>query len=89
MKHLKSQIINRKIKLLLYKTIIRPVLAYGAETWLMTKQDEEHLRCPERKILRKIFGPKYQGGNWYQRTNRELYELFKEEDVVKFISSAG
>jgi hypothetical protein len=57
MKHLKSQIINRKIKLLLCKTIIRHVLAYGAETWVMTKQDEKHLRCPERKILRKIFGP--------------------------------
>ena len=81
--HLKSEIINRKIKLLLYKTI-RPVLIYGAETWVMTKQDDEHLRCFERKVLRKIFRSKYQGGNWYRRTNRALYELFKEE-VVKFI----
>jgi hypothetical protein len=39
----------------------------------------------DRKVLRKIFEPKYQGGNWYRRTNRELYELFKEENVVKFI----
>jgi hypothetical protein len=52
---------------------------------MMTKQDEEHLRCFERKILCKIFGPKYKGGNWYHRTNKELYELFKEEEVVKFI----
>jgi hypothetical protein len=47
----------------------------------MTKQDEEYLRCFQTKILRKIFGPKYQGGNWYRRTKRELYELLKEEDV--------
>ena len=84
-RHLKSKIINRKIKLLLYKTLIRPVLTYGAETWVMTKQDEEHLRCFERKISRKIFGPKYEGGNWYRRTNKELYERFREEEVVKFI----
>jgi hypothetical protein len=61
MRHLKSKIINGKIKLLLYKTIIRHVLSYGAETWVMTKEIEEHLRCFERKILRKIFGPKCQG----------------------------
>jgi hypothetical protein len=84
-RHLKSKIINRNIKLLLYKTIIRPVLTYGAETWVMTKQDEEHVRCFERKILHKIFGPKCQAGNWYCRTNKELSELFEEEDVVKLI----
>jgi hypothetical protein len=83
--HCQSVIINRKIKLLLYKTVIRPVLTYGVETWVMTKQDEEHLRCFERKILRKIFGPKYKGGNWYRRTSKKLYKLFKEEEIVKFI----
>jgi hypothetical protein len=31
MRHLKSKIINRKFNLLLCKTIIRPVLTYGAE----------------------------------------------------------
>ena len=52
---------------------------------MITKEGEEHLRYFERKILRKIFGPKYQGGNWYRRTNKELYELSREEDMVKFI----
>jgi hypothetical protein len=66
-------------------TIRRPVLSYRTETWVMMKQDEEHLRYFERKTLCKIFGPKYQGGKWYHRTNRELYEVFKEEEVVKFI----
>jgi hypothetical protein len=51
----------------------------------MTKQDDEHLRCFERKVLCNIFGSKYQGGNWYRRTNRELYGLLKEEDVIKLI----
>jgi hypothetical protein len=37
------------------------------------------------KILHKIFGPKYQEGNWYHRTIKELCELLKEEDMVKFI----
>ena len=41
----------------------------------MTKQDEEHLRHFERKMLRKIFGPKCKGGDWFRRTNMELCEL--------------
>jgi hypothetical protein len=41
----------------LYKTLIRPVLAYGSETWVLSKSDEAILRVFERKILRAIFGP--------------------------------
>jgi len=41
--HMKSRIISRNIKILLYKTSIRPVLTYGAETWVLSKQDEHRL----------------------------------------------
>ena len=41
--HIKSRIISRNIKTLLYKTLIRPVLTYGAETWVLSKQDEHRL----------------------------------------------
>ena len=33
-----------------------------------------------------MFGLKYQGGNWYRRTSKELCELFTEEEVVKVIN---
>jgi len=41
--HMKSRIISRNTKTLHYKTLIRPVLTYGAETWVLSKQDEHHL----------------------------------------------
>jgi len=31
----------------------------------------------ERKIFRRIYGPKYEDGEWKSRTNRELEELSK------------
>ena len=62
--HMKSRIISRNTKTLLYKTPIRPVLTYGSETWVLSKQDEHRLSIFERKILRRIYGPVMDGGRW-------------------------
>jgi hypothetical protein len=41
----------------------------------MTKKEEQALLIFERKIFRRICGPKYEDGEWKSRTNRELEEL--------------
>ena len=63
--------------------IIRPVVTYGAETWTMTKKEEQALLIFERKIFRRIYDPKYEDGEWKIRTNRELEELNKGKNIVK------
>jgi hypothetical protein len=68
--HLLSQIIYS------YKTLY---------TWMMTKKEEQALLIFERKIFRRICGPKYEDGEWKIRTNRELEELNKGENTVKWI----
>jgi len=85
----KSRIISRKTKTLLYKTLIRPVLIYGAETWALSKQDEYRLSIFERKILWRIYGPVIDKGEWRIRTNQELYQLYDEKDIVKFCKLSG
>ena len=42
----------------------------------------------ERKIFRRIYGPKYEDGECKIRTNRELEELNKGENIVKWIKEA-
>jgi hypothetical protein len=61
---IKSRIISRNTRTLLYKTLIRPVLTYGAETWVQSKQDEHRLSIFERKILQRIYGPVMDWGRW-------------------------
>jgi hypothetical protein len=60
-------------------------IVYGAETWTMTKKEEQALLIFERKIFRRIYGPKYEDGEWKIRTNRKLEELNKGENIVKLI----
>jgi hypothetical protein len=81
----RSRLLSRGTKILLYKTLIRLVVSYGAETWNMTKKEEQALSVFERKILRRKYGPKYENGEWRMRTYRELEEMSKGENIVKWI----
>ena len=49
----------------------------------MTKKEEQALLMLERKIFRRIYGPKYENREWKSRTNRELEEMSKGENIVK------
>jgi hypothetical protein len=81
----RSQFLSIKNKVKLYKTLMKPVLAYGAETWALSKSDENILKVFERKILRTIFGPTNEKGEWRIKYNNELYTLYKECDIVTYI----
>jgi len=56
----------------------------GAEAWTLTKKEEQDLLICERKIFRRIYGPKYENREWKSRANRELEEMSKGENIVKW-----
>ena len=43
---------------------MRPVVSYGADAWTLTKKEEQALLILERKIFRRMRGPKYENGEW-------------------------
>jgi hypothetical protein len=51
----------------------------------VTKKEEQAVLIFERKMFRRIYGPKYENGEWKSRTNRELEEMSKGENMVKWI----
>jgi hypothetical protein len=60
---------------IIYKAFIKPVLMYGAETWVLSNADELRLGVFERKILRRIYGTICEEATWRSTYNEELYRL--------------
>ena len=78
----KSRNVSRNTKIKIYTTILRPIVMYGSECWVMTTREEQWLLRWERKILRKIFGAVRDQNGWRIRTNSELQRLFGQPDIV-------
>jgi hypothetical protein len=75
-------VMNIYLKIVIYDTIMIPVVLYGAETWTLTGRDEETLLTWERKLLWKIYVPVNDKGQWRIRINMELYQLYMDLDLV-------
>jgi hypothetical protein len=71
-KHMLSNHLSRQTKFTIHKTLIRPILLYGSETWVLTKREENQLLFFERKVLRTICGPKIENGVNRRSFNHKL-----------------
>ena len=80
-----SSLISRSNKLQIYRTLVRPVVTYGSESWTLTMEEERALAVFEKKILRKIYGPVKENELWRIRRNDELEGIIKGENIVRFI----
>jgi hypothetical protein len=43
-----------------YRTIVVSAVSYGCESWSLTLRDKHGLRVFENRVLRKLFGPKWE-----------------------------
>ena len=60
-----------------YTTIIYPVTANGAETWILKYTDEHH----PGKIICMMYGMIFENGNWRMRSNLKVEKLIENEDI--------
>jgi hypothetical protein len=68
------------------KTVILPAVLYGCETWSLTLRKIPRLRVFEKRVLRRIFGPKREeDGTWRKLHNDELRGLYSSANTVRVI----
>jgi hypothetical protein len=73
-------------KLKLYWSVIRPIVTYACETWVLKETIKNKLMVFERKVLRRIFDPtKERGDTWRIKTNEELDELIRHKNITNHI----
>ena len=65
-----SNSVTKKTKIKLYKTLVKPVLMYGCETWKMNEGDAQKINVFQNRCLRRILKIKWQD----KVTNKELLE---------------
>jgi hypothetical protein len=80
-KMFQSRFTSKKAKLKLYYSVIRPIVTYSCETWILKETIINTLLVFERKI----FGPNYENGIWRIKTNQELDEIIKRKNIIIFI----
>jgi hypothetical protein len=86
--NLSSRLTSRNLKIKIYKTVILLVVLYGCETWSLTLREEHRLRFSEKRVLRRIFGPKRkEDGSWRKLHNDELHSLYSSLNIVRVIKS--
>ena len=74
----KNQLIDRSTNVKIYSTLVHPVVTCGAETWSRTVADKSAYRSVERRIIRKVFGPVRDRGEWRIHYNEEFNELIEK-----------
>ena len=86
---LSSSLLSSHINIKIYRSIILPVVLYGSETWSLTLREERGLRVFEKRVLRRIFGPKRDEvtGEWRKLHNMELNDLHSLPNIVRVMKS--
>jgi hypothetical protein len=72
----------------MYQTLVRPLVTYACETWVLKENIKTKLRVFERKVLRRIYGPtKVSDGTWRIKSNEELNKLIVNKYVINYIKA--
>jgi hypothetical protein len=85
-----SHLLSKKIKIIIYKAIILPVVLYVCETRSVTLLEEHRLRACENSVLRRIFGLKRDEvtEGWRKPHNEELHYLYSSPNIIRMVASS-
>jgi hypothetical protein len=86
---LSSRFLSRNVKVKICKTIILPAVLYGCETWSLTLREDHRLNVFENRVLRRIFGPRWDEvtGEWRKLHNKEPHNLYSSSDIIRQVKS--
>jgi hypothetical protein len=72
------------------KTTTLPLVLCGCETWSLILREEHRLKVYEKRVQRRIFGPKKDEivGRW-RKLHNELRDLYSTPNIIRMFKSRG
>jgi hypothetical protein len=67
--------------------IVRPIVTFASETWVLKENVIQKLLIFERKILRGIFGPTIENQIRRIKTNEKLDKLIKHRNIINYVKA--
>jgi hypothetical protein len=82
-------LLYKNIKIKIYRTIILPLVFCGCETWSLTLRKERRQRVSEKRVLRRLFGPRRDDviGECRKLHTKELNDLYSLPNIVRVVKS--
>ena len=80
----KEKHISTRVKILIYKSILRPLLVYGCECWVLTTKLKSKVQAAEMRILRLIKGVTRRD----RLRNDDIREELDVEPILHFVERA-
>ena len=86
---LSSNLLSNNIKIKIYRTVILPCVLYGCETWSLTLKEKRTVKVFEKRVLRRILGPKREEviGEWRKLHEEELNVLYSSPNILRVTKS--
>jgi hypothetical protein len=84
-----SRLVSKNVEIILYKTIILPVVLYGCQTWSLALREEHRLRMFQNAMLRRIFGLKRDKviGGWRKLHSEVLRNVYSSPGIIRMTKS--
>ena len=80
---LKDRHLPKKAKLLIHMTILRPILLYGHEYWILTNKLKSKITAAYMKVLRLVNGVTRRD----RIRNADIYDEFKSKPIIETIQT--
>ena len=80
---LKYRHVPKRAKVLIHMTILRPILLYGHESWILKKQLKSKITAADMEVLRLVKGVTRRD----RVRNADIYEEFNIKPIIETIQT--
>jgi hypothetical protein len=81
-----SRLLSEEVRIRIYKNIFFPLVLHESHTWFPTLGVQGRLRAFQKRMLRRVFGPK-RNRTWRELQNEEIQIFCSSPSIIRMVKS--